>query len=109
MKQVIQEPKKRYWLRGGVIGIVIVFIIILSLFVYSILAGGTAYTGGGFVGGGTTSFGANPISYTIFFILDIVFYLPMIILWIALFLLGVLFGWIYGKIKAKRAKSQKVR
>jgi hypothetical protein len=68
--------QKKYWLRGGVIGIIIYILAVLIVFTTTMDKGEYA--------------GFAPFFWSIYFS-------PII-------LLGLLFGWLYGKIKNRKAK-----
>ncbi len=72
--------KKRYWLRGGVIGTVIYGLFILAMYIYFFRMGGDESGFGGAI------------------ILVVAVYVSPIIIFLA-----SSFGWIYGKIKKRRS------
>jgi len=92
--QEINEPKKRYWLRGGIIlGVIYTVLIILGSLISWITISKSSFSGGNII---ILSF-MSKILFPGSWVTSI--FLSMIISVIFYILLGAGIGWVYGKIK----------
>ena len=86
----VEVKKKRYWLRGGVVGGITAILVYIIMLLRNTNVGGDIF---GFL---------DPVLFFIllfFFEIPLPEYLNIIIFVLFLFIIGAIIGWIYRKIK----------